>query len=535
LFAQTIVPGLAEEQHLCPDMSSHRQLLEQGKDYLRSNPGRHPLGMHLRFPSDLMFVPDRPHYLDFDAQSAKSNEEYWWLGTTPKAKREVEDLVQKSVEIALKSRSDQPIVMLFLVTENKDLAALRTLPTFRTPLVKAREQLRKSLASTTEDWQVREGATALAIIDWALGDLTSARRSFDLALRKLPTLSVTWIWLTRAYAVFIAQNYPAEFSEAIPKLNASHLNGVLTHLVLFGYVPQTVVVVKQLLQTNSMTEFEAAVSVAPLLTPKTAEQFAFLKPALFNKNTYEKVQQSDDLLLLARALQKNGLHSWTAGILIAASEGTTSLKVKRDVVIPLAHALAKERRVIEAETRLRRAIDLDGLGLVDDDTQASNIAVLADLLEKSATGNSEEVVALRKRVSTLRENFTEKARKLQCLKVAEELNETASKIEQRGQHKLAATMYKRVAEIRELNLGNEPETASAFADVARIYYSAKDIPQAKINYEKALKIYSSNPKFASPEYASALEQYAELLDKTGNAAGSQAAYRQAVVIRKASY
>jgi tetratricopeptide (TPR) repeat protein len=213
-----------------------------------------------------------------------------------------------------------------------------------------------------------------------------------------------------------------------------------------------------------------------------------------------------------------------------------SLRVKRDVLAPLAHALAKQVRLAEAESRLRLAVELDeGIGQIDDAKTASNLAALADLLQKSATGTSPEVVALRKRVSTLRARFAEKARKLQCLKVAEELNETAAKIEKRGQLKLAATMYKRVAEIRELNLGNEPETASAFADLARVYHSTNELPQAQLNYEKALKIYGSNPKFASPEFASALEQYAELLDKTGNAAGSQAAYRKAVVIRKASY
>ncbi|HEY9774487.1 MAG TPA: tetratricopeptide repeat protein [Planktothrix sp.] len=118
-------------------------------------------------------------------------------------------------------------------------------------------------------------------------------------------------------------------------------------------------------------------------------------------------------------------------------------------------------------------------------------------------------------------------RGLACLGMAENLDETASKLERQGSYDMADKLFKQELDIKQKNLGfGSAETLTVYADLARVCDERNQSTQAKEYYEKAVSGFRDikNPGI---EYVRVLESYADMLNRTHEYPKSDQLYSEA--------
>jgi len=103
---------------------------------------------------------------------------------------------------------------------------------------------------------------------------------------------------------------------------------------------------------------------------------------------------------------------------------------------------------------------------------------------------------------------------LECLSLAEDLNRTAFKLEQRESYDMAIKLYREALAIKEKNLGtNKVETIEQSGDIARVYGAKGDYKQSGQLYEQVLLSFR-RLKDPGDGYITVLENYVDMLNRS---------------------
>ena len=126
-------------------------------------------------------------------------------------------------------------------------------------------------------------------------------------------------------------------------------------------------------------------------------------------------------------------------------------------------------------------------------------------------------------------------REMACISLAERLKETGWNFEKRDDLGQAEKTYKAVVEIYQKELGESVPTANALADSARVSNEQGKLLQSRVLFVKAVQIYDKHPTSCDAQAASALEYYANLLDKQRCPVLAATMFKRAVAVRKRAY
>jgi hypothetical protein len=175
----------------------------------------------------------------------------------------------------------------------------------------------------------------------------------------------------------------------------------------------------------------------------------------------------------------------------------------------------------------------DSIINVDDLLQAKQQA--DDLQGKGQTGLAARIRSRIEEASN--EIFGQKTtqKQLECISVAEQLRQKAWNVERGNQLDLAEKMYQGVADTYEKELGDNPKTANAMGEIARVCVHEKNQEKAREMFAKALSIYAKHPGYADSDMASVLETYADFMQSLNQPAAAEKAYRQAAEVRSKIY
>jgi tetratricopeptide (TPR) repeat protein len=122
----------------------------------------------------------------------------------------------------------------------------------------------------------------------------------------------------------------------------------------------------------------------------------------------------------------------------------------------------------------------------------------------------------------------DRARRFECLKTADELDQTASRLLSQSELEMAEKLYKRSLEIKIKNLDpDDPEIATAYFQLARVADEKMQFDIAIADYEQALSIYRKNPKGDPRQQALVLENFAGMLDRLNRRTEAENVYAQA--------
>jgi tetratricopeptide (TPR) repeat protein len=106
---------------------------------------------------------------------------------------------------------------------------------------------------------------------------------------------------------------------------------------------------------------------------------------------------------------------------------------------------------------------------------------------------------------------------LECLSLAEDLNRTAFKLEQKASYDMAIKLYREALAIKEKNLGtNKVETIEQSGDIARVYGAKGDYKQSGQLYEQVLVSFR-RLKDPGDGYITVLENYVDMLNRSNQA------------------
>ncbi|HEY9787177.1 MAG TPA: tetratricopeptide repeat protein [Candidatus Obscuribacterales bacterium] len=168
---------------------------------------------------------------------------------------------------------------------------------------------------------------------------------------------------------------------------------------------------------------------------------------------------------------------------------------------------------------------------LDPDLETHSKIALLEPIQKNLQGMcrvDEQVHAFSKTTSLLNAY----KRQLQCLRMAERIDHTASRLERGEAHSEAEKLYQESFAIKASNLGQDhPLTLLEYRDLARMRNAQGDMAGAIKLYEEAIVRFKKLPQ-PVPEYASVLESYADMLNRNGNVKEAEQVYEEARRIHK---
>ncbi len=169
-----------------------------------------------------------------------------------------------------------------------------------------------------------------------------------------------------------------------------------------------------------------------------------------------------------------------------------------------------------------------------DEDDSKGLEVCKSLLlavSRSMSPSPETNFALTKEMRTLQsalDSCDRRRQALECLSLSEELYETGSNLEKKGDQATAKKMYLSSLEIKEKNLpAIDSSKVGVLTDLARIEASEGDVKAAQLKFERAVSICRKSPNVSPETFRYALETYGAFLSGTKQTKRSDEIYKWA--------
>lgn len=162
-----------------------------------------------------------------------------------------------------------------------------------------------------------------------------------------------------------------------------------------------------------------------------------------------------------------------------------------------------------------------------DEEALASLKLLTTLLASVSTAQP-ELSTIKGETAKRTSYYEDEIRRKQCLHMADNLNETAFRLERKAQPEMASKLYKEALEIKQMNLkSDDPDTAAQLVDLARAEAAQGKFEQAQLHYEKALTILRKNSMADPADTVSALESYGMMLNDWNHGAKATKVYEEA--------
>lgn len=139
---------------------------------------------------------------------------------------------------------------------------------------------------------------------------------------------------------------------------------------------------------------------------------------------------------------------------------------------------------------------------------------ISPMIAALKSSSAAPVVKLTSQTAQLRDYYRSEGSKMECLQMAERIDNTASSLEYIGNYVMASKLFKESLAIRAKNLGaSDPRTAAVYGDLARVAEEQGDLIRSDALYSRGIAIYRQHPDRGMHDYGVMLENYATLLGK----------------------
>jgi Tetratricopeptide repeat len=199
--------------------------------------------------------------------------------------------------------------------------------------------------------------------------------------------------------------------------------------------------------------------------------------------------------------------------------------IRRITMIRTANAYEKGKQLPAALSTYNLLIEsIDSARDLDLAAKLAFLSPVSSRLDKIAAGGSTEARQLQLKVADLCTGYR---RSLDCIHMAERLDANGWRLEKAGMTEMAQKAFKESLEIKTKNLGqDDPDTLAAYGDQARLCADEGRFAEASDIYERTLAKYRKLQNRGTP-YASILESYGDMLNRTGHTAKANAIYAEA--------